>query len=102
MSRHLTVGLLALLPVLAAMPCLCAPEEAQSCCCSEESKQAPECCCTIKDKPEYTVETPTLPVDLDIAIPVEISEPLPLTGAVRKIFAIDTGPPDHSVSVLRL
>lgn len=110
MRRHLVVGLLALLPLLAAMPCLCAsdaPEKSKSCCCPEEKPAKPsKCCCTIKIKPEFTVETPSTPAEDETAILVEASIVLPVSEGFKTTFAVDTGPPDRalyqSISVLRL
>lgn len=88
------------------MPCLCAsdaPKKSKSCCCHEEEPLGKtECCCTVKDKPEFTVETPSLPVDVELALPVEIFVSVPEFDVPDVIHAVDTGPPDHSVSVLRL
>lgn len=104
------VGLLALLPLFAAMPCLCAsnaPQKSKSCCCPEEKPSEPsKCCCTIKVKPEYTVETPSMPAFEAAAILLEDEAVKPVEGGATTIFAVDTGPPDpslyRSLSVLRL
>lgn len=107
MKRNLIVGLLALLPLLAAMPCLCksdAPKKAKSCCCHNDSEEKPlqkkKCCCDVLIKADFTVQAAGLPLDVE-GIVVETTpgnSPAP-ADSDRDAQALDTGPPDPALYV---
>jgi hypothetical protein len=97
---RLIAAMVAFLPILSAMPCLCSPPpQKKSCCCNKsEPKQSQSCCCIVKDKAKYTFEAPSLPTDeLIVALVTEPSRAAESVSA-SSVPAVDTGPPpDPSV-----